>query len=83
VAVASPTVAVPIAAPVQVPVPTVLPVAAPVAAPVSGNFQYSAELDSLLAMGFPDVDLNKYLLVNNRGDVANVINWILANAPQK
>jgi len=50
-------------------------------APVSRpSFPYADELSYLRAMGFVDNALNKYLLLNNKGDLQQVVQWLLANA---
>lgn len=54
-----------------------IPVVARRAAP---EFQYSNQLAILRSMGFTDKELCKYLLLNNRGDLDKVIQWLLANA---
>jgi len=51
--------------------------------PVNGvrpAFQYANELVYLRSMGFVDNALNKYLLLNNKGDLQQVVQWLLANA---
>jgi hypothetical protein len=41
------------------------------------SFPYSDELSYLRAMGFVDNALNKYLLLNNKGDLQQVVQWLL------
>jgi len=45
------------------------------------RFQYADEVATLRAMGFKDVELCRYLLLNNRGDVGKVVAWLLNNQP--
>jgi hypothetical protein len=57
------------------------PAASVSSAPVSRpSFPYADELSYLRAMGFVDNALNKYLLLNNKGDLQQVVQWLLANA---
>lgn len=42
-------------------------------------FQYAGELDQLHGMGFKDDEINKYLLLNNKGNVMRVVEWLLQN----
>jgi hypothetical protein len=83
------------AAPVPVALPVAQPViAVPVpSAPASDSkqaeeeqaaargprFQYANELATLRSMGFSDVELCRYLLLNNQGDVTKVVSWLLNN----
>lgn len=41
--------------------------------------KYAAQVEILKGMGFQDVDLNRYLLVNNNGNVQRVVEWILSH----
>lgn len=43
-------------------------------------FEYSNQLATLRSMGFQDVELNRYLLLNNQGDLQKVCAWLLTNA---
>jgi len=56
--------------------------AAPVApvAPARPPFAYAGELEYLHSMGFADSALNKYLLLNNKGNLQAVVQWLLSNA---
>lgn len=42
-------------------------------------FKYAQQLTALHGMGFTDDDINKYLLLNNKGNVQRVVDWLLAN----
>jgi len=44
------------------------------------GFPYMSELGYLRSMGFVDNALNKYLLLNNKGDLQQVVQWLIANA---
>jgi len=44
------------------------------------SFPYASELGYLHSMGFVDAALNRYLLLNNKGDLQRVVAWLLANA---
>lgn len=43
-------------------------------------FQYPNQLVTLCGMGFKDAELNRYLLLNNQGDLQKVVAWLLNNA---
>jgi len=43
------------------------------------RFQYAEELTQLHGMGFKDDEINKYLLLNNKGNVMRVVEWLLQN----
>jgi len=40
-------------------------------------FEYENQLNSLVAMGFPNVDFNKFLLQKNAGDLTKVVSQLL------
>ena len=44
------------------------------------EFAYPQELASLRLMGFNDDDVNKYLLLNNNGNVQTVVEWLLTHS---
>jgi len=88
VAAPSKPVEVKVAAPAPAPAPVAVadkpkPAAAPapvVAAPAPASvapFRYANELNELSRMGFADIELNKYLLINNNGDLQKVVEFRL------
>ncbi|MNL85239.1 hypothetical protein D3C87_2134880 [compost metagenome] len=40
-------------------------------------FEFENQLNSLVAMGFPNVDFNKFLLQKNAGDLTKVVSQLL------
>jgi hypothetical protein len=61
-------------APVQ---PTLQPVASQQAVPSAPK--YGPQLETLVSLGFQDIELNQYLLEIHNGSVEAVCNWLLQN----